>query len=241
MVGGIDSFREWFRDYESNYVIIGGTACDLLMNEAGLDFRATRDLDIVIIVESMNAQFGSRIWEYVREAGYERRFMSSGKPRYYRFVKPKSSKYPAMIEFFSRHVDGIVLPPGTTLTPLPIGDEVPSLSAILLDDVYYDFLRTGVTVSDGISILDAAHLIPLKAKAWLNLRECKAQSSPVDSNDIRKHRNDILRLLGLLSPDTDIVLPDAIAMDMTAFLSDVDEHVNLVRVAAAYNLTDLSP
>jgi len=31
MVRGIDSFREWFSGYESNYVVIGGTACDLLM------------------------------------------------------------------------------------------------------------------------------------------------------------------------------------------------------------------
>lgn len=52
MVRGIDSFRDWFRGYEDQYVIIGGTACDLLMTEEGLDFRATKDIDLVLIVEA---------------------------------------------------------------------------------------------------------------------------------------------------------------------------------------------
>lgn len=47
MIKGIESFREWFSGYEENYVVIGGTACDLLMSEAGESFRATRDIDMV--------------------------------------------------------------------------------------------------------------------------------------------------------------------------------------------------
>ena len=34
MVRGLNSFKEWFRGYETNYAIIGGTACDLLMDAA---------------------------------------------------------------------------------------------------------------------------------------------------------------------------------------------------------------
>lgn len=45
MVNGFDSFREKFKGYEDCYTIIGGTACDILMNEVGLDFRATKDID----------------------------------------------------------------------------------------------------------------------------------------------------------------------------------------------------
>lgn len=61
MVRGLDSFREWFSGFESNYVVIGGTACDLLMGEAGEGFRATKDIDMVLIVEALSAEFGSRI------------------------------------------------------------------------------------------------------------------------------------------------------------------------------------
>ncbi|MBP6950284.1 MAG: hypothetical protein KBB98_05140 [Clostridia bacterium] len=49
MVRGIKSFREWLRDQEEQYTIIGGTACDLLMTDAGLDFRATKDIVFITI------------------------------------------------------------------------------------------------------------------------------------------------------------------------------------------------
>jgi hypothetical protein len=39
MVRGLESFKSWFQGCEQNYAIIGGTACDLLMSEAGTDFR----------------------------------------------------------------------------------------------------------------------------------------------------------------------------------------------------------
>ena len=35
MVTGIESFKEWFKGNESQYAIIGGTACDILMTEEG--------------------------------------------------------------------------------------------------------------------------------------------------------------------------------------------------------------
>lgn len=39
MVRGIESFRDWFRGYDEQYAIIGGTACDLLMTDEGLEQR----------------------------------------------------------------------------------------------------------------------------------------------------------------------------------------------------------
>jgi hypothetical protein len=42
VVRGLDKFREQFRAYADQYVLIGGAACDLLMEEAGLEFRATK-------------------------------------------------------------------------------------------------------------------------------------------------------------------------------------------------------
>lgn len=57
MVKGLALFREQFRAYTGQYILIGGTACDLLMGEAGLEFRATKDLDIVLSVEALDAEF----------------------------------------------------------------------------------------------------------------------------------------------------------------------------------------
>ena len=71
MVSGFTKFKERFQGFENQYVIIGGTACDLIMENEDLPFRATKDVDIVLIVESITAEFGRQFWEYVKEAGYE--------------------------------------------------------------------------------------------------------------------------------------------------------------------------
>jgi hypothetical protein len=238
MVRGINSVREWFGGYQENYVVIGGTACDLLMDEAGETFRATRDIDMVLIVEALSVEFGSRFWEYVKMAGYEQRLKNSGIPEYYRFINPKSPEYPFMIELFSRRIEGIALPADETLTPLPIDDENSSLSAILLDNDYYDYLRTGTVIVSGIPVLDSAHLIPFKAKAWLDLTQRKVKGGQVDSKNIRKHLNDIIRLSVLFSPDINMILPDSVAGDMARFLTEVDDSEKLIRIAAAYGLSD---
>ena len=46
MVTGIEKFREYFVAHQNQYAIIGGTACDLLFNAAGLNF--TTFLEIVV-------------------------------------------------------------------------------------------------------------------------------------------------------------------------------------------------
>ena len=40
MVRGLKQFKEHFASFLDQYVLIGGTACTLLMEEAGLEFRA---------------------------------------------------------------------------------------------------------------------------------------------------------------------------------------------------------
>ena len=113
MVTGIESFKEWFKGNESQYAIIGGTACDILMTEEGLDFRATKDIDLVLIIEAVDADFGRKFWDYVKQAGYEHCNKSSGVPQFYRFSHPTSNRYPAMIELFTRKLDAIQLPDDT--------------------------------------------------------------------------------------------------------------------------------
>ena len=71
MVKGLEIFREHFRDYADRYVLIGGAACDIAMTGAGLEFRATEDLDIVLYVETLDAAFVRVFWEFVRAGGYE--------------------------------------------------------------------------------------------------------------------------------------------------------------------------
>lgn len=230
MVRGIDSFREWFRGYEEQYAIIGGTACDLLMTEDGLDFRATKDIDLVLIVEAIDAAYGRRFWDYVNAAGYEHRNKSTGEQQFYRFSSPVSREYPAMIELFARRPDVINLPDEAVLSPLPIDEEISSLSAILLDNDYYEFLKQGRVTVEGVTVLDAVHLIPFKAKAWMDLSDKKASGEHVDSRNIRKHKNDVFRLSELLDFGQKAFtnIPDTIRADMRAFIERMrEENVDL--------------
>ena len=221
MVKGFESFRAWFAGYEDNYTIIGGTACDLIMSDLNQDFRATRDLDIVLIIEALSPEFGQRFWDYIREAGYEHRSKSNGQPQFYRFSKPAVAGYPAMIELFSRKLDAIDLPDGSVLTPIPLDEDISSLSAILLDDNYYDFLKNGKYVLNGVTILDAHHIIPFKMKAWLDLSDRKDRGEPIDSRNIRKHKNDVARLSELITTETHIVVPSPVFNDIQEFIERV--------------------
>ena len=225
MILGLDRFKEWFQGFEDSYAIIGGTACDLLMSEEGLDFRGTKDIDLVLIVEAVTPAFGSRFWEFVRSAGYEHRNKSTGLPQFYRFSHPKQEGFPFMIELFSRKVDAITLPEDAVLTPLPMDDDLSSLSAILLDEDYYQLLRSGTASVEGVTVLDALYLIPFKAKAWLDLTDRKARGEAIDSKNIRKHKNDIFRLSALLIPGSQITVSQAIWNDLQAFFEAMKTEV----------------
>ena len=102
-------------------------------------------------------------------------------------------------------------------------DDVSSLSAILLDDDYYELVRSGSVVVDGVNVLDAAYLIPFKAKAWLDLTQKKASGQSVDSKNIRKHKNDVFRLSALLTQQSNVVVTESVLADLRAFLVAMQE------------------
>ena len=223
MVNGIDLFKQHFRDYKDQYTIIGGFACDLLMTDAGLDFRQTVDIDMVIIIEALTTEFASAFWDFIDNGGYQARQRSSGQPEFYRFVNPTDPSYPKMIELFSRPQNHVKLQPNTHLMPLHIDDEVSSLSAILLNDDYYRFLLEGRTEKDGISILDAEHIIPLKMKAWLDLKSTKEEGGHGNSRDLRKHRLDVFRLYPLVREELLIYVPASVLADIQDFVLQMRE------------------
>lgn len=221
MVTGFTKFKEKFQSFQSQYVLIGGTECDLLMENEELQFRATKDIDIVLIVEAITADFGKCFWEYVSEAGYEHKNKSTGETQFYRFTSPKSKEYPYMIEIFSRESEFIMLDENAMLTPLPIDESVSSLSAILLNESYYELLKNGQVIMNGIPVLKETCLIPFKAKAWIDLSERKVKGELVDSKNIKKYKNDVFRLAQLITPGTRQRLRDDIKKDMKIFLDEM--------------------
>ena len=65
MVTGFTKFKEKFQGFEEQYVLIGGAACDIVFESNETTFRATRDLDIVLIVEALTPEFGEKSEECV--------------------------------------------------------------------------------------------------------------------------------------------------------------------------------
>jgi hypothetical protein len=218
MVAGIDKFREHFAKYENHYVIIGGTACDLLFTEAGLPFRATKDIDMVLCVDEVDAAFGQAFKAFLDAGGYQAREKSDGGKEFYRFQKPTAEGFPYMIELFARKPELIQLPDDAQLTPIAVEEDVVSLSAILLNDAYYEALQAAKHKVDGVTILDTTLLIPFKAHAFLDLTARAAAGEKIDSKNIKKHRNDVYRLVQLLPKDASVQITDAIRADLQRFL-----------------------
>jgi hypothetical protein len=234
----VDLFKEHFAAFADSYILIGGGACDLLLAKSEIPFRATKDLDIVLCVESMTSGFGRAFWEFVESGGYATKEQSSGKRLFYRFSKPAASGYPEMMELFSRVPDGVAIPSEARLSPVPMPDDVSSLSAILLDDGYYRLIQAHRIDIDGIPAVSPECLIVLKAKAWVDLMSRSLQMH-VDSRDIRKHKNDIFRLLALIPLETLVALPPTIRGDMASFLNQVEEEpTDLKPLGLAFRFTE---
>ena len=221
MVKGLDLFREHFSGFADRYMLIGGAACDLIMSNVGLPFRVTKDLDIVLCVEALDVAFAEAFWAFVAAGEYQIRETATGRKQFYRFQRPVNRAYPAMLELFSRAPDALSISEGSHLTPIPVSDEISSLSAILLDDDYYSWIHSEKRDVEGVSILAAEHLVPLKAKAWLDLRARKNAGDNVDSTSIRKHKNDVFRLFQVVDPEFEMQPPAPIVQDMRSFLEQI--------------------
>lgn len=161
-VRGIERFADAMSGCKGGYVLIGGGACSVLFDNEGDSFRATEDLDIVVIVDGEGVEFATALWAFIKAVGYETGKVGDGKCTYYRFCLPEGSRqvldYPGQIELFARHPDFVLEDETSEVAPLSFDGAVSSLSAIILDDGYYEFIRDNATNVEGITLLDALHI-----------------------------------------------------------------------------------
>ncbi|SKA05226.1 hypothetical protein SAMN04488128_102478 [Chitinophaga eiseniae] len=219
MVDGITAFRNYFNAYTDNYIIIGGTACDIVISSAGLTARATRDIDIILVVEALTPEFVAQFWLFVREAGYKKAEKSETDRKYYRFREPENSDYPFQIELFSRVPDLLDVRPNSHLTAIPVDDkELSSLSAILMNDDYYYYTLQHCSRESELHRANIEALICLKARAYLDMIKRKEQGENIDTKNIKKHKADIFRLSALLTDNDNFELPPTIFDDLQYFI-----------------------
>jgi len=239
---GLETFRRFFAGFADQYVLIGGTANFLALEAAGLDARATKDLDIVLLAEALTPSFGRAFWAFVEAGGYELRQEAEAPRRFYRFSKPQDLEFPEMLELFSRVPGGLAYAQPGTLTPIPFDEAVASLSAILLDEDYYALLHAGAVRAEGLSWVDETVLIPLKMRAWLDLSARRAAGEAIDERNVRKHLNDVLRLSRILPLDARVSLPESLRADVARFLTraaKLPDHTNTLKLGAGVTLNSL--
>jgi hypothetical protein len=220
MIRGLDLFREHFAEHRKAFVLIGGVACHEWLAMQGLEFRATKDMDMVLIVEVLDAAFVMRFWEFVEAGKYRDRFKADDGRQLYRFDKPENEAYPSMIEIFSRKPSDVDLAEGQQIVPVKLDADSASLSAILLDDAYYGLIRQQHHEEKNLPFANPSALIPLKARAYLDLIERAAKGEKVKTDDIAKHRTDVFRIAGTLPDEAGPALPGSIQEDLKKFLAE---------------------
>mgnify|MGYP003294276942 FL=1 len=227
MVRGLEKFKEYFAEYEANYVIIGGAACDLYEENFAQIPRATKDIDVILVVEALSAAFVAKFWDFVIAAGYKGKNIGRGedlshKHEYYRFNTPADAGFPYQIELFSRQLGLINFPEDARIIPIPVDEDLSSLSAILMNDDYYNFTINHSKMEHGVHIANIESLICLKCKAFLEMVERKNSGDSVDSKHISKHKKDVFRLAAMLAPADRFVVPKSL-------FDDIHEFCDLVR------------
>ncbi len=239
MVDGIKSFAEAFKGYEDCYTVIGGTACDLLMGEMNLTFRATKDIDMIVLVENNIEEFSKVFWEYIKKAKYICGWKNSDKVHFYRFTSPISSKYPSMIELFSKNLQYDLQNEDSVLTPIHVSDEISSLSAIMLNTDYYNFMLKGKRIIAGISVLGVKYVIPFKMRAWVDLVNRKNNGEFVKSTDIKKHKHDVFRLIQIIENEEEIETSSEMKDDISKFINGmIEENLDLRNIGLEFNLIE---
>lgn len=217
-VSGLDGFAEFFRNYADSFAVLGGAACSQWLGDANLDFRNTKDVDVVLVLEAKNRAFFERLWEYLRRGGYVKWQRSDGKKVAFRFVEPTAEGFPFMIELLSRpEIDN--LPSDQKIVPVEPGDGLSSLSAVLLEEAYYNLILENRSVTrSGLPAVTPDALLLLKAKAHLNLLADKTEGKIVRERDILKHRNDVFHLAYLIDDSVVVRVAETIAADLDRFL-----------------------
>lgn len=240
MVEGLDKFKADLGKYSENYIIIGGTACNIILEDLGTAPRITHDIDMIVVIERLTAAFVAAFWSFIHQGGYaiEKRQPRDGKPKYalYRFGKPTEPGYPAQIELLARQSEDLDEPKDVRIVPIPLEDYQYSLSAIVLDDDLYHFVVNNSKMVNGLRVASLEALICLKARAYLNLLRERGSGNKVNSDDIKKHRRDVFLLTAARTETGPIAVPESILETIKEFVQRMNTGESLSAMMSALKL-----
>lgn len=203
IVSGIQQFESAFGSFSDSFIIIGGSACRAVLSDGPIQPRRTRDIDMVLVLENVRKDFIAAFWKFIKNGGYKfaSRKNAEGEVKYvfYSFVGGAEG-YPSQIEILSKPVGGIGQPADYHIEYIETDEDYSHLSAIILDPDYYEYLTTHFVIREGIRYASPDSLICLKALAYMNLSAERAAGKQVNSDDLKKHRRDVMMAVAALDP-----------------------------------------
>ena len=194
-----------------------GNCLCLILTDAGFTPRATKDIDIILIVEAIESGFVERFWEFIKAGAYRIQQKETEKRNCYRFKEPQTPDFPQQIELFSRISDIIELKEDMHLTPIPVEEGLSSLSAILLNEDYYHFTKEHSEFKGNVHFAKSHSIICLKAYAYMSNKARQEAGQEVRTVDIVKHKYDVFRMVLMLNQDEVFETPEAIRTDLQKF------------------------
>ena len=110
----------------------------------------------------------------------------------------------------------------------------------MLDDEYYRFLKEGAEIVNDLPVLKPIYLIAFKAKAHVDLTKKHLEGHHINERDLKKHKNDILRLTQLLNPNETIAVADSVKADMQNFFDLIaTESIDMKALKLNYTKEDV--
>lgn len=203
IIQGQEKFADFFNQFPNSYVLIGGVACKLYLTQAGVTSRATKDFDVVLVYNKIadSQDFSKLFYEFVQEAGYSVDWTKENHFQHYRFQKANNKSYPEQIELLSRADIIASYMEQSRHMPIPTPEDLSNLSAIVLDEDYYSLVQQNYIQVGGLNIASPECLVILKAHAWLNNLHDKEQGYYCNTQDIKKHKTDTIRLIYAIDPE----------------------------------------
>lgn len=246
MVRGIENFRDFFKEVTDSFVILGGVACQEWFKTTHYIFRSTKNIDIFLIPGPKNGNFGKKFWDYLLLGNYSIREQSGKKKIFFRFSHPKNIDYPEKIELLSHPEIDFSPLQEIGISSLQFDRDIPNLSALFLQEDYYHLaLECRMQSSSGLPLLSPGALLTLKIRAFLDLETARGEGKTVWKSEIKKHRNDVFRLVYLLGERFENQLSQSIRADLTSFLrlfsAKNPAWRGIHRAIIDSNLPDMSP
>ena len=105
----------------------------------------------------------------------------------------------------------------------------------MMDNDYYELTVQNTFMDDGLRFASPIALICLKIKAYLNLLAERESGKQVNTKDIKKHRNDVLKLSATVSYVEPFVVPTPISDAIQQYIELIHQSLPNQSLEAALN------